>query len=111
MDAGQVGMAQGHICRFLARCKYQVDHAIGQSCGPEYIHEHLGRVNLCLCRFPNDHVPHECGSRGKVEGNRGKIERADSIDKAFQRPLFQPVPGVAVVLGLNGINISHEINI
>ena len=80
-----------HITSRWAIYINKVDNAVWQTCFQENAHKHLGRINLCIGRFPNNCITaHSCGGR-QVASNSCEIERGNSKYESFQWSPFHTV--------------------
>jgi len=111
MEACEIGVIEDDIPRYRSVHGYQIDHALGQSCGMQQFHDHMGGVNLFVGRFPDDDISHQCRRNGEVSGDGGEVERCDGKDKAFQRPVFESVPDAGCAFGLLRIDLLGEVGI
>ncbi len=62
-------------------------------------------------RLPDDGVPEQCRCRRKVQGDRCKVERGDSEDKAFERAILRAVPESRWAHRLVFVDVDHELDV
>ena len=61
----------------------QVDHSVRNACFFENLHQHIGRINLSIGRFPNDGITHHRSRSWKVTRDGSEVERSQCENETF----------------------------
>ena len=74
MNSCKIAVFENYFPGYRTIHQNHVDYAIGNTCFFEYLHEDIGRIYLCIGRFPHHYVAHECRGSGQIAGNGREIE-------------------------------------
>ncbi len=111
VDAGEVLVIEDLLGDFLRAAADHVDDARREAGLVEHLHQEVVYKQGLRCRLEDDGIAHQRGRGGQVGSDRREVERAHGEDEAFQRPVFEAVPGGAVVERLLSKQLVGEVSV
>src|SRR5690606_9900703 len=108
MYARKIGVLKDHLSRIRPGYIDQIDHTIRQSGFPKDLHQYIGRIDLCIRRFPHDNIAHHRHTRRQIARDSREIERGQSKHKPLQGALLYPIPyTLTICRRLLSIDFGH----
>ncbi len=111
VDAGQVGLGEGHLGDVQAVTGDEVDDARRETGRLQQPHGEVRGEALGGRGLPHDRVAHQGGGGGEVAGDGGEVEGRDRVDEALQRPVVHPVPHAGGAAGLLGEDVPAVLDV
>ena len=100
----QVRMGHRRVADGCSASGNKIDHAGGEARGLEQSGQVITAIDGRTRTFPDNRVPHHCGSGREVPGDRSEIERRDRKNEPLQGPVIQTVPHAGARQRLVAVN-------